>query len=372
MNSKIIVVLVFGAVLLSGCTNGYEPDPYEDPHDWNFSVFEPDYNVTPKGDRLVGLQVNEASDKDYGKAMAIAKEAGIQVVGLSIFWDEIEKTEGVYAPDFDSLGIANSYYPSAGISIFLSIAVLDTTAKRLPSYLTGKNLDDPKVIEDFKEFLDHVESKTTELNIVGISLGNEVDIYLSGHPEEWNNYKAFYETAKEYAEEKWPGKIGVKGTFYGLTEKAKEEMLSLNENSDMIFVTYYPLDNGFVVKDASVVGAEVDELMLIYHEKRIIFAELGYPSSSQNNSSQEKQMLFVKETFRFWDKYHDRIHLINFEWMHDKSRDEVNAFGNYYGSTDKKFLAYLGSLGLRTYDGKDKAGFLALKAEAIARGWITE
>ena len=83
-------------------------------------------------------------------------------------------------------------------------------------------------------------------------------------------------------------------------------------------------------------------------------------------------MLFVKETFRFWDKYHDRIHLINFEWMHDKSRDEVNAFGNYYGSTDKKFLAYLGSLGLRTYDGKDKAGFLALKAEAIARGWITE
>ena len=40
-----------------------------------------------------------------------------------------------------------------------------------------------------------------------------------------------------------------------------------------------------------------------------------------------------------------------------------------YGLSDPAFLAYLGTLGLRTADGRDKAAYAVSEAEAEARGW---
>jgi hypothetical protein len=47
----------------------------------------------------------------------------------------------------------------------------------------------------------------------------------------------------------------------------------------------------------------------------------------------------------------------------------VKDFEKYYGSSNRSFAEYLGSLGLRTYIGKDKPAFKTLIEEAKARGW---
>ncbi len=47
-----------------------------------------------KGNRLLGIAVTESENKDFDGAMALAKDAGIQVVSLKLDWDDVEKEPG--------------------------------------------------------------------------------------------------------------------------------------------------------------------------------------------------------------------------------------------------------------------------------------
>ncbi len=85
--------------------------------------------------------------------------------------------------------------------------------------------------------------------------------------------------------------------------------------------------------------------------------------------SADKQSQFVREVFTAWDKHHTRIRFINFIWLHDISQAEVKSYAKYYGLASKGFAEYLGTLGLRTHDGKAKPAFTTLHNEAKARGW---
>jgi hypothetical protein len=60
---------------------------------------------------------------------------------------------------------------------------------------------------------------------------------------------------------------------------------------------------------------------------------------------------------------------MEFCWLHDISAETVAGFEGFYELSHPKFAAFLGSIGLRTHDGKDKAAWPALKVEAAARGW---
>lgn len=56
----------------------------------------------------------------------------------------------------------------------------------------------------------------------------------------------------------------------------------------------------------------------------------------------------------------------------DKSFDDpeaVKGYERYYGVGNKAFASYLGTLGLRTYEGKNKDAFRALVEEEGKRGW---
>ncbi len=99
--------------------------------------------------------------------------------------------------------------------------------------------------------------------------------------------------------------------------------------------------------------------------------EAGYPSGADCGSSPERQKEFVKQMFATWDAHAEQVKLVMFVWLHDLSVQDVEHYRTYNGISDKAFLSYLGTLGLRTHggDGTDKPAFLALKAHAEARGW---
>ena len=127
--------------------------------------------------RRLSIDITQADDKDYGVALAKAKEAGARVTSLSLGWDDIAagRKEGGKT---DFLTIANAAYPPQKMDITLVLAVLDTTAKRVPIEIAAKPFDAPEVIAQFTETLDFVFARIPRLSLTCLAIGNEILITI--------------------------------------------------------------------------------------------------------------------------------------------------------------------------------------------------
>lgn len=353
---------IVAAFLVAGCcsaTNGPKGTP----------VPATPIPATADG-RMLGVDLTLSSDNNFSIAYFIAKDAGLSVVQLTPGWDDIEPAKGEYRDPQDNLAAAKAFYTNQGIKVALSVSPLDTNVNRVPADLKGKPMNDREVIGRYNAMLDSVLSKLDGVTLQDVAIGNEVDISLGDNDSQWQQYTDFYNAALAHVKASHPGlKVGVKATFYGLTRDNVDRLKKLNENSDVILVTYYPLNPDFTVRDPSAVKGDFDKICALYPGKEIYFLELGYPSSQLLKSSDEKQAEFIRQTFAAWDEHKDQIKLVNFVYMHDIPQSSVDTMVRYYGLNDPKFAAYLGTLGLRTSDGSDKPAWPALKEEAKARGF---
>jgi len=322
----------------------------------------------PKGNRILSIDVNPAKDGDYESAFQAAQLAGMEQTGLFLEWTVLETAPGVY--DGSLLDIASAYYPQKKVKLDITLVVVNTTRREFPADLADKEFDDPLVIERFKKLIDFVFSKTEAIEISSLNIGSEYDILFGTDDEQWRQFQVFYKEIAAYVKEKRPDlKIAVEATFNGLTGPAQSQMQTLNQSSGIIGVSYYPLDDNGNVKDPSTVRADFDLISSLYPDQPIYFFQFGYPSSEYIKSSEALQSQFIREAFQAWDAHADHILMLDFTWLHDKSPDEVKEFEKYYGFSNRPFAEFLGTLGLRTYDGKDKSAFQILIEEAKARGW---
>ena len=328
--------------------------------------------VLPKGNRRLEIDITDAENGDYDQSIALVKEVGAESVSLSVFWDEIETSPGVFAPDPNWLEVANLYYPGKDFQVSLVISVLDTTEIRLPTDLVEKSFADPEVINRFRTLLDYIKSQIPDLKLVSLAIGNEIDGVLGNDSGAWEQYGAFFTPAAEYARSLWPEvPVGTKIMFEGLTGSTSKYAWDLNQNTDMVMVTYYPLQGDFTVKDPDVILEDFTRITEMYPDKEIHFAEIGYPTSEINNSSPEKQATFIHNMFLAWDEHASQITVLSYSWLTDLPQTSVKVYENYYGLTDPAFGEFLRTLGLRTYpgSGENKIGFQVFQAEAKARGW---
>lgn len=352
MEKKIIMVcVVFILIVGLGCS---QEEPSHMPTD-----------PVQKGDRLLGIAITEGST-DFEESFSMVKDVGTQFIELPLNWDDIEKSPHEYGNQF--LSIANMYYPSTGTKVLLTINPVDTNVLHLPEDLVNKNFDDPEVIERYNQLMDYVFSQIPDLDLVAVSIGNEIDAYLGEDPEKWEQYQRFFKETSKYIKEK-DVTIGCKTTFDAATKRNETEIKMLNQYSDVIMVNYYPLNADFSVKDPFVVHSDFDTLISLYPDKIIYITEAGYPSSSVLGSSESMQKEFIKEIFKAWDTHKSHIKLIDFVWLHDLSASQVDVFVEYYGVSAKNFREYLRTLGLRQYNGKEKEAFVTLKKEAKIRRW---
>ena len=114
-------------------------------------------DVVPRGDRLLGIAISDRSDGDFNAAYLEAVDAGMQFTSLSLQWDGVETTPGVYAPDPNFLEIAAAFYAPRGTGLILALNPIDTNNRRVPPHLAGRSWDDPVVIDAFKALLDALE-----------------------------------------------------------------------------------------------------------------------------------------------------------------------------------------------------------------------
>ncbi len=323
-----------------------------------------------KGARILSIDVTEASDGDFDAALNHAQAAGANTIELTVFWDDIETSPENYNPDPNWLEIANAYYPANATQVALTIPVIDTTTIRLPQDLNGKPMDDPLLIARFKELLNYVAAQTKDLTLVSLSIGNEVDTFLGTDAQQWGEFERFFAETAVYARTLWPHlPIGSKTTFDGITGEPAPFVQSLNQHTDAILATYYPLTPRFTVRPIITVYEDFQTLANTFPNQPIYLLEVGYPSGEDNDSSYAQQAEFIHELFTAWDNHANQIQLIAYTWLTDISPDAVKEFTRYYGLRDNGFASYLGTIGLRTFDGQEKPAYRQFVEEAKARGW---
>lgn len=323
--------------------------------------------VVERGTRLLGIGVNEGSI-GFDKAFPVAQKSGIQFVELPQQWDEIEPKPGKYTSQW--LDIANAYYPQVGVRLVISLNPIDTTSWRVPEDLRGKPIDHPKVIARYKKAVDYVLSRLPDTKLVAFSIGNEIDGVLGANAARWSQYERFFKATADYVRRKIPDvPVGAKAMLPSAIGDLRQEVQAVNQHADALFLTYYPLNSDFSVKPPRVVHDDISTVVKISAGKPIYLLEAGYPSSPHLGSSQQRQAEFIQEIFKVWDQHHAQVRAVNFIWLHDISTAEVNTYQKYYGVNARSFGEYLGTLGLRTHNGKDKRAFQILRREATARGW---
>lgn len=322
----------------------------------------------PAEGRTLGIAITEG-ELSFDDAFRVVSDAGFSHTELPLFWDELETAPFRFEPEVDIPAILDAFYPAQGWGVSLTLSVVDTVADRRPGDLQDLAFDDPAVIDRLAAYVDWLAGQMPTLEIDSISIGNEVDIYL-GMTGRWGEYGRFLDQAVPIVRTAFPGiPVGVVQTFEGLTGPDSGRAVDLIGRVDIATVTYYPLDSAYQVRDPAGVGDDIDALLeVIGPGKSLHLNEVGYPTGAINGSSEEAQAGFVRAIFGAWDDHADRIPVVVFVWLHDVGHEAVAAFDEYYGVSDEGFSSYLATLGLRTADGTDKAGFTALVGEAAARG----
>ena len=326
--------------------------------------------IIPRGNRILAVDVNTAENNDYNAAFSMAKAVGLQDIGLSQDWSDVEISPGKF--DGKWFAIANAYYPKTNTAVTLTLRPIHNWRKMVPADLMNLKLSDTRTIERFKKLIDFVFIQMPAAKLDSLVIGSEIDVNLGTNAALWKDFTVFYKAVGSYARKKRPGlKIATESTSKGFTGRAKTYLKELNKASDLIGVSHYPLGDGFMVQDPKVVGTVFDAIAAAYPKKKICFYQWGYPSSPLLNSSEKKQAQFIRETFKAWDRHAAQVLLVDFTWLHDLPQSALDQNAKYYGLSDTRFLAFLQTLGMRTYEGsgRDKEAFRALKSEALARGW---
>lgn len=335
-----------------------------------------------KGDRIFAWQIDMTQNMNYDSAFNYASAGCLESIHFSSTWYDLETSLGNFNSTniTNRLDIANYYYPLKGIKVELQLAPMNTNVKSTPTDLVSTNFDSPTMINRFKILLDTVFAHIPNLDLAALNIGNESDILMGTDSNQYNAYKVFLDSVIPYAKQLYfnlhstPLKVGTTLTHEGLVNSSTRALCKkLNKSLDIVATTYYPLNSDYSMKNPSVVSGDFKKLVLEYSDTNqpIYFAECGYASSDSCNSSEALQTQFFRNVFNAWDSNYKHIKYLTIFKSTDWSQASVNALGAYYGITNIKFLEYLRTLGVRTWDndGTNKLAYEAILCELNARNW---
>ncbi len=145
-------------------------------------------------------------------------------------------------------------------------------------------------------------ARTSNRRVKYLSIGNEVDVYLTTHPQEWGAYQSFYREGVAYVHAVAPWiKVGVTVTYDGAV-KNRGHVADLNSQRDVFILTYYPLGARFSPRRPDSPITDLPKMVELAKKRPLILQEVGYPSSTELSSSEAMQAQFVTSVFRAWEE----------------------------------------------------------------------
>ena len=334
-----------------------------------------DPSTTPlvlKGNRAVGYHITNAADEDYETAFQVALDAGMDVVPITLLLEDLFK-DGEWHLELPQ--VIDLFYPANNMPVCLNLTPVAAVEKSLPDHL-DYTFNDVEFHDLLLRAIDTIAYHTPNVQMDYFMLGNEIDLYLNQHPDEWDGYIAMYEKALLQVKKHWPeAKVGVENTLSGYKGDALEKIKQLNKNSDLIAFSYYPLDADFNMQDPSVLSQEFEFITGLFPNRKLLLEETGYASGSLCGSSNQLQNEFYQQFVKEWDQYAETIEFVGFLWLTDLPEAEADHFVDMYQMTGNvlaaPFKEFLRTTALRTYanGGTEKPAFTTLKQELKNRGW---
>jgi hypothetical protein len=255
--------------------------------------------------------------------------------------------------------------------ILVNIKVIDTTNKSTPAFLQNVGFESPVMRTEFHNLIDQLAPRLSG-QVKYLSVGNEVDVWLSQHPEQWPAYTAFFLDAVSYIHTVMPNVlVGVTGTYDGYVGPDAAHMAALTTAADALIATYYPINGYFVPRAPSVALTELPQLAALAGGKPLVMQEIGYPSASALGSSEQAQAQFINNVFQAWRGLGSQALFVNFVMLHDTTPAVCTQYAQYYGvaglgANVNNWKAYFCSLGLRRSGGQAKPGWNVFLTQAAA------
>jgi hypothetical protein len=236
----VIIILLLASI---GCNSGDSSDE---------SCCDNSSSVVPKGDRILGIDVNDSQIGTYDEAFDLALSLGMDQVHISLNWDQVEPTVGNYDNSIPDL--IDLYYPVKGTYVTIVLRPINTGNTTLPADIIGLPFDNGAVISAFENFLTHLHGRSPNLNasgnLIGIHVGNEIDATLGDNTTAWSQWTTFFDAAKVKIKSLWGASIHVSATvqFSALTDAAiRTNYLNFAPHGDVVVINYYPLQPDFTV-----------------------------------------------------------------------------------------------------------------------------
>jgi hypothetical protein len=281
-----------------------------------------------------------------------AVDAGVDYVYLSPKWEELEPSPGKYK--FNDLDFQVGQAEKAGLPTILNIRVIDTGARPVPSDLKNKSFQDREMIDRLNALIDALSShlKTRPAYLL---IGNEINEYFDAHSNEVSGYAALFAAAKAHAQAKWDGVPTSTTITFGGLDKVSGQLLPITRQTDFFSLTYYPLKPDFTVRDPSQIPPDFERISRTAHGKKILFQEVGYPSSEKNDSSQDKQALAYSTFLDTLAGHKSEVIGASFLFMSDFSDSVTRDLAtSYHLQNADRFGAFLQTLGLFDGNGNPK------------------
>jgi len=352
----------------------------------------PEDPVVSRQGRMLGIDLlNMSQSGTFSENLLYAEQASFNFIGVHLLWTAFEdntgsgSTSGNFTDPGHSIRSFIDVLQGSSFQFSLTIRPIDLTGKTVPSDLADYRFDDEDFQSRFRSLISFVLNITGSDNVTtiqdyltSIQIGNEIDGYdTSGeHPDFWSHYGSFLADARAHIQSINPEiKVGFTATFHGATlnDTNKAIFNALAGAVDVIGITYYPIDSNFDVYPPGQVKTDIPYLVSSFSAsgKPIYLQEVGYQTSSVNNSSEEKQAQFFAEFFQVWDEYYEEIPLVNIVRLNDISDQAAEDMAIPYGLGSNAFKEYLRTLGLRTYPGtgSHKDAFTLIQEETAKRNW---
>lgn len=316
--------------------------------------------VTPN--RLLGMSIdtpNSSMPTQSGldDATALAMQAGVNAAVVTLTWADLEPQPGLI--DLTQLKSKLDYFHGLGhghgLTCFVGIQVINTVKREVPADLAGTDFAAPAMSSRFHALLDAVRGILTSEDAF-LSIGNEVDVYLSHNPAEWAAYQTFYADAVAYVHAAVPGMlVGVTTTFRGYSADSSSQIKSLNSSSDVITLTYYPVGLDQQVAASNSPTTDVPQMLRLADGKPVVIQEAGFPSSAANGSSESMQADFVTNLLNAWRSAGTPMPFLSYFLLYNFDATTCASLTDYYQmQTSPTFATFLCSLGLRHSDGTPK------------------
>lgn len=233
-----------------------------------------------------------------------------------------------------------------------------TTVNPVPVAYTGLNFEDSVLTNAFYDFVTEIiDSFAVVLDY--LTIGGESDVYFNAYPNEIDEYVNLLSDIATYVHSNYTSiKFATVLTFeHGI--QTNDTLWQLTQNfSDMLAITYWPLNSDFTIISSAVNDIEnnITDLLIAADNKPVIIKESGLPSSTLLNSSETIQAQFVEELFRQTMNI-DQIEIVGWDFLADFDKERVDYWVNFQQIYTPEFRAYTETLGLMDTLGNQKPGY---------------